>query len=85
MKEETIRNLLCAGVVPHNVCCEERIKEKGGEGALDDSDHARCHDSETIQEGKTMSCLEGVILRTMTLPSFKTCMITSNEPSLSAI
>lgn len=26
-KEETIQNLLCACIIPHSMCCEERIKE----------------------------------------------------------
>jgi Plant transposon protein len=42
--EETIRNIVYACVILHNMCCEERIREKGS-FALDEEDHARYYES----------------------------------------
>jgi Plant transposon protein len=42
--EVTIRNIVYACVILHNMCCEERVKEKGSFD-LDEEDHARYHES----------------------------------------
>jgi Plant transposon protein len=49
-KETTIRNIVYACVILHNMVCEERIKEKGS-ADLDEDNHDRYHEG-GIQENK---------------------------------
>jgi len=43
--ESTIRNMLCACVILHNMTVEERVKELHGTAELTEEDHARCYET----------------------------------------